>query len=55
MKVVNDTAERGVKLIQDFNTTLTYDENQKPYILQVVADCRQRYSDVSKRSVAKPV
>ncbi|KAL1446603.1 hypothetical protein WDU94_008930 [Cyamophila willieti] len=28
-KVVNDTAERGVKLIQDFSHSLTHNEKQK--------------------------
>lgn len=29
LRVVNDTAERGVKLIQDFNSSLTKDEEQR--------------------------
>ena len=28
LKIINDCAERGVKLIQDFNTVLTKNEEQ---------------------------
>ena len=33
---VNDTAERGVKLFEEFNTLLTKDEQEKQFLLQVV-------------------
>lgn len=35
LQVVNDTAERGVKLIQEFNSRITKNEDQKQYLLQV--------------------
>lgn len=35
IKVVNDAAERGIKLIEEFNTSITYDEDQKQYLMQV--------------------
>jgi hypothetical protein len=35
-KIVNDTAERGVKLMADFNEALTVNEEQKQYILKCV-------------------
>ena len=35
LKVVNDSAERGIKLIQDFNHKVTKDEDQKQFLLQV--------------------
>jgi len=35
LQVVNDLAERGVKLMSDFTDTATKDENQKQFILQV--------------------
>ena len=41
LKVVNDSAERGVKLIQDYNEILIKNEEQKPYLLQVVQDHRK--------------
>ncbi|KAG0726857.1 Tigger transposable element-derived protein 7 [Chionoecetes opilio] len=36
LRVVNDTAERGVALIQSFNLRLTKDEEQRQFLLQVV-------------------
>lgn len=33
--IVNDAAERGIKLLQDFNDNITKDEKQKIYLLQV--------------------
>jgi hypothetical protein len=35
LQIVNDTAERGVKLIEDFNDKFTKNENQKQFLLQV--------------------
>lgn len=55
LKVVNDVAERGVKLITDFNNLLTNDEEQKQYVLQVVHKCRKLYPDVSKQTLSKPL
>ena len=46
-------AERGVKLITDFNNLLTKDEDQKQYVLQVVSKCRALYPDVSKTTLTK--
>lgn len=36
LRVVNDTAERGVKLMTDFNLILARREQEKQYVLQVV-------------------
>lgn len=35
LKVVNDSAERGVKLMEEFNDKFTKQEEQKQYVLQV--------------------
>lgn len=35
LKVVNDAAERGIKLIEEFEQKVTRDENQKQFLLQV--------------------
>lgn len=43
IKVVNDLAERGVALIQEFNCSLTRNEEQKQYLLQVVEDHRCKF------------
>uniref|UniRef100_A0A8D8VWA4 Uncharacterized protein n=1 Tax=Cacopsylla melanoneura TaxID=428564 RepID=A0A8D8VWA4_9HEMI len=55
LKVVNDVAERGVKLITDFNTLLTKDEEQKQFLLQVVSKCRKLYPDVTKATMSRPI
>ena len=54
-RVVNDTAERGVKLMQDYNATITKDEEQKQYVLQVVAECRKLFPDALKSTLSKPL
>lgn len=46
--VVNDVAERNIKLIEDYNSILTKDEDQKQYLLQVVNEYRNNYSDSKK-------
>ncbi|XP_025413648.1 uncharacterized protein LOC112685837 [Sipha flava] len=35
LKVVNDTAERGIKLMEEYNEKFTKNEDQKQFILQV--------------------
>ena len=49
--VVNDRAERGVALIQDFNKTLTKDEEQLQFLLQVVSDHRRLFPDCTKETI----
>lgn len=34
-KIDDDTAERGVKLMEDYNSSITKNERQKQYLLQV--------------------
>jgi len=51
LKVVNDTAERGVALIEEYNSLLTNDEEQKQYLLQVVQDHRHRFPDAKKSTI----
>lgn len=46
--VVNDTAERGVKFIKDYNRILTNDEEQKQLLLQVVESYRKKYRSHKK-------
>ncbi|KAL7640587.1 UNVERIFIED_CONTAM: hypothetical protein RMT77_008862 [Armadillidium vulgare] len=52
LKVCNDTAKRGVKLIQDFSQTLTHDEDQRQHLLQVVSECRNLYPDTSRTTLS---
>ena len=49
LKVVNDAAERGVSLIQNFNSVITNQEEQKQHLLQVVESHRRQFP-VSKKS-----
>lgn len=48
LNVVNDLAERGVKLMTDFNNILTNDEETKQYLLQVVENYRREYPTFRK-------
>ena len=51
LKVVNDTAERSVKLIHEYNSILTNDEDQKQYWLQVVHAHRNQFPDSNKNTL----
>lgn len=51
LKVVNDAAERGISLIQSFNSVLTNQEEQKQYLLQVVEKHRLDYPDTKKSTL----
>lgn len=48
LNVVNDPAERAIKLITDYNRSLTYDEDDKQFLLQVVEHYRQEYPSHTK-------
>ena len=52
-KVVNDLAERGVALVQEFNSSLTRNEEQKQYLLQVVEDHRKKFAVPTKAGAIK--
>ena len=45
LKVVDDTTERGVKLITEFNNLLTKDDQQLQYLLPVVTEYRNTFPD----------
>lgn len=53
LHVVNDTAERGVQLIDTYNQSLTYNEEQKQYLLQVVQMHRRQYPKANKNILSK--
>ena len=42
LHIVNDTAERGVALMQEYNALLTKDKEPTQFILQVVKEHRNR-------------
>jgi hypothetical protein len=48
--VVNDLAERAIKLITDFAGSITNDENQRQFLLQCVEQHRHTVHDFSKES-----
>ena len=52
IKVLNDCAERGVKLIQDFTNCLTADEEQLQYILQIAKEYK-KIPDCKKSTLIK--
>lgn len=53
INVNNDVAERGVKLIKDYNKILTRKEEGKQYLLQVVTDYRRKHPSHTKKSLVK--
>lgn len=56
LRVVNDTAERGVKLIEDYNSILTKNEEEKQFLLHVVEYNRKIVStETSKKELANLV
>ena len=48
LQVVNDPAERSVKLIDDFARKITMDENQRQFLLQSVEKNRQEVPVMKK-------
>ena len=53
LKVVNDHAERGVALIQEYSGILTHDESQLQFLLQVSEDHRKMYPDSRKQTLSR--
>ena len=52
LRVVNDLAERGIKLILDF-IHMSHDEDQRQALLQVVEDHRKTFKDFNKNTLAQ--
>ncbi|KAG7168246.1 hypothetical protein Hamer_G027946, partial [Homarus americanus] len=53
MKVVNDSAERAIALIERYNESITQNEDPKQYLLQVVAAHRKKLPTASKAAMMK--
>ncbi|XP_046601323.1 uncharacterized protein LOC124295418 [Neodiprion lecontei] len=51
LSVVNDSAERGIALIEDYNNCLTKNEEQLQYLLQVVQEHRRSFPDCNKTTL----
>lgn len=53
LKAVNDSAERAVKLMQDFHGKITVNEEQKQYLLRCVQEHRNLFPDCKKETLKK--
>ena len=53
LRVVNDCAEHGIALMTSYNSTLTKDESQKQYLLQLVASHRMKFPVPTKKTLEK--
>ena len=53
MRVTNDTAERGVALMQEYNQLHTVDEEQKQYLMLVVKKNRNKFPNVKKTTLLR--
>ncbi|KAG0714936.1 hypothetical protein GWK47_013120 [Chionoecetes opilio] len=51
LRVINDTAERGIALIQAFNSKITKSEDQRQHLLQVVEEQRRSQPGTSKQDL----
>ena len=52
LMVTNDHAERGVALIKEYNRSLTKEEEQLQFLLQVVSEHRRQFPNSLKRTLA---
>ncbi|XP_050064934.1 uncharacterized protein LOC126553864 [Aphis gossypii] len=50
-KIEAEKLERGVKLIEEYNSILTKDEEQKQYLLQIVKNYKIKYPDGNKSTL----
>ena len=48
LRVVDDAAERGVRLVTDYSQILTKDEQQLQLLLQLVEEHRNKFPDMKK-------
>lgn len=53
LRAVNDTAERAVKLMQDFHGLITAKEEQKQFLLRCVQEHRNLYPDCNKETLKR--
>lgn len=53
MRVVNDIAERGVALMEEYNKLITINEEQKQYLLLIVKEFRKKYPDSKKSTLVR--
>lgn len=53
LRAVNDTAERAVKLIQDFRGLITVEEEQKQFFYVVYQNIKIIYPDCNKQTLKR--
>ncbi|BES89663.1 Hypothetical protein NTJ_02470 [Nesidiocoris tenuis] len=53
MRVVNDIAERGIALMEEYNKLRTQNEEQKQYLLLTVKEFRKKFPDSRKSTLLK--
>ena len=53
LKIVNDAAERGVKLNQDYAAILTENEEQRRSLLQIVEKHRKEFPNFRKSTLSQ--
>ena len=53
LKSVNNTAERAVKLIQDYGTSITKGEEQKEFLLGAVEHHQKVFPCINKQTIQK--
>ena len=51
VKTVNDSAERGIKFVTDYISSLTHNENQLQWLLQAVESHRKKLKSFDKKSL----
>lgn len=51
LKVINDTAERAVQLMERYNNLLTKNEKQRQFMLQLISDYNKKFPNATKYSV----
>ena len=53
LRAVNDTAERAVKMMQEFHGLITVEEEQKQFLLRCVQEHRKIYPDCKKQTLKR--
>ena len=53
LNVTNDAAERGVALIQSFNSSIATDEEQKQVLLQIIEEYRRSLPNSHKSKLVQ--
>ena len=55
LKIGNDVAERGIKIISEYNKRINFNKKQKQYVLQIIEQYNKLYPSVTKKGLTKPM